>query len=342
MNLAKLDEEIDWNSFGWHQFEFFMLEYAPTLGLNQKINMLLSGEEKTISPETQQTIVEILKPFATKVNKFEIPFSTMYIKTTKVLTEKENLEKLENIDAEFGWVLRTAELMAEYCPNTEKRLTDELKRRGIIISENEIRKIIPILEPICSKMEWDSDWLDDGISTLYLACSKQHSDFDDLVKLVDFAIENDIFCEDQKFEEHKYKYRAAKVIFRDEISKHSDKITPAEMDEIVSILNPFLSNVYALSDHDEFSKSEWNENWFGNGISGLYLKCSNLNAEFEDLMKLLEFDKKIDIFCGQEELEYHIFKNKCLNILNLEKVMLLFVIIYLIYPFWPPERHLAR
>jgi len=325
MNLAKLDEEIGWFG-GWEYFEFYLLYFTPTWGLNRKINNLLSDEEKTISPETQQTIVEILKPFSTDIEEFETPFSTMYIKTATFSTEKENLEKLENIDAEFGWETRTEKLMAEYCPNIEKRIADEFERRGKTISENKIKKIIPILEPI-SKKEWDSDWLDDGISTLYLACSKQNSDFDDLVKLVDFDKENDIFCEDQKFEENKYKYMSSKVIFRAEISKHSDKIKPAEMEEIVSILNPFLSNVFALTDEEDFSKSEWDEYWFGHGLSGLYLKCSNLNAQFDDMMKLLEFDKKIDTFCGEEKLEKNIFKNKCLEIINLEEVILLVVVI---------------
>ena len=328
--LAELDKEIGWFS-GRDDFEFFLLKFVPTWGIEVQINNLLSVEEQSVSrrllsPKNLKIIVEILTPFSMDIAEFETPFSAMYIKTAKFSTQMENLKELENIDAKLGWVIRTEELMVKYCPNIQNRLRYEFNRRGNPISINEIEKISQILRPMCSKKEWDSDWLDDGISTLYLACANQHSNFDDMIELVDFDKENYLFCGDHKFEENKYKYMATKVIFRGEILNSLDKISRAEMDDIVSILNPFLSNVFSLSDEqdEDFSKSEWDEHWFGDGLSVLYLKCSNLNANFDVLMKLVEFDRRIEMFCGNEELEKNIFKNKCFNIINMEQVVYFF------------------
>ena len=66
-----------------------------------------------------------------------------------------------------------------------------------------------------------------------------------------------------------------------------------------------------------YLEADWKftQNWPYYGFSYIYLKIANFDATNDDLMNLVEIDKKIYFYMGDENLEHFIFGFKALKII---------------------------
>ena len=74
--------------------------------------------------------------------------------------------------------------------------------------------------------------------------------------------------------------------------------------------------VEILSEFGDFTE----EYYWGFGFCWLYLRGANLNAEWNQLSKIIKIDSDVGWFMGREKLEEFIFAWKALKIINNQEV----------------------
>ena len=92
------------------------------------------------------------------------------------------------------------------------------------------------------------------------------------------------------------------------LEEEGKTISKSSMKKVVEILGEF----------DDFTGRV--RGWQKFGFSFLYLRGANLNAEWNQLSKIIKIDSEVGWFMGREKLEEWIFLSKALKIINNQEV----------------------